>query len=83
MSQGTPLLLAGDEFGNSQQGNNNAYAQDNEIGWLDWSGLDDEPLFVELARELIWLRRETRCCACRSMSTVHSSNRKAPFESTG
>lgn len=59
MSQGTPLILAGDEFGNSQQGNNNAYAQDNETGWLDWSGLDDEPLFVELARELIWLRRET------------------------
>ena len=36
-SQGTPMLLAGDEFGNSQGGNNNAYAQDNETGWLDWS----------------------------------------------
>jgi glycogen operon protein len=59
MSQGTPMILAGDEFGNSQQGNNNAYAQDNETGWLDWSGLDDEPLFAELVRELVWLRRET------------------------
>jgi glycogen operon protein len=59
MSQGTPMILAGDEFGNSQQGNNNAYAQDNETGWLDWSNLDDESLFAELARELIWLRRET------------------------
>jgi len=58
MSQGTPMILAGDEFGNSQQGNNNAYAQDNETGWLDWSGLDDEPLFAELVRELVWLRRE-------------------------
>lgn len=37
MSLGTPMLLAGDEFGNTQFGNNNAYAQDNEISWLDWS----------------------------------------------
>jgi glycogen operon protein len=36
-SLGTPMLLAGDEFGNSQGGNNNAYCQDNEISWLDWS----------------------------------------------
>jgi glycogen operon protein len=36
LSNGTPMLLAGDEFGNSQGGNNNAYCQDNEISWLDW-----------------------------------------------
>ncbi len=59
LSQGTPMLLAGDEFGNSQQGNNNAYAQDNETGWLDWSGLQDDPGFVDQVRELIWLRRES------------------------
>ncbi len=40
LSQGTPMLLAGDEFGHSQQGNNNAYAQDNEISWLDWGRAD-------------------------------------------
>ncbi|HMF25132.1 MAG TPA: glycogen debranching protein GlgX [Pseudolabrys sp.] len=39
LAQGVPLLLAGDEVGNSQYGNNNAYCQDNEIGWIDWSGL--------------------------------------------
>jgi glycogen operon protein len=39
LAQGVPLLLAGDEVGNSQSGNNNAYCQDNEIGWVDWSGL--------------------------------------------
>jgi glycogen operon protein len=39
LAQGVPLLLAGDEVGNSQGGNNNAYCQDNEIGWTDWSGL--------------------------------------------
>lgn len=39
LSQGVPMLLAGDELGNSQNGNNNAYCQDNDIGWIDWSGL--------------------------------------------
>jgi isoamylase len=58
LSQGTPMLLAGDEFGNSQAGNNNAYAQDNETGWLDWSGLEDDPEFVLEVRELIHLRQE-------------------------
>jgi isoamylase len=40
-SHGTPMFQAGDEFGRSQYGNNNAYCQDNEISWLDWSKLDD------------------------------------------
>jgi len=39
LAQGVPLLLAGDEVGNSQGGNNNAYCQDNEVGWIDWSNL--------------------------------------------
>jgi glycogen operon protein len=38
-AHGTPMLLGGDEFGRTQQGNNNAYCQDNEISWVDWSGL--------------------------------------------
>ncbi len=59
LSQGTPMLLAGDEFGHSQQGNNNAYAQDNEIAWLDWSGLEQDPDFALQVRELIQLRKET------------------------
>ncbi len=59
LSRGTPMLLAGDEFGNSQQGNNNAYAQDNEIGWLDWSGLQDDPSFTDSVRQLISLRHDT------------------------
>ncbi len=42
LAQGVPLVLAGDEVGNSQSGNNNAYCQDNEIGWIDWSGLGHE-----------------------------------------
>ncbi|KEO59386.1 glycogen debranching protein GlgX [Thioclava indica] len=54
LSQGVPMLLAGDEFGNSQGGNNNAYAQDNPIGWLHWPNAD-EALIAFTAR-LIALR---------------------------
>lgn len=56
LSQGTPMLRAGDEFGDSQGGNNNAYAQDNETGWLDWSGLAEDPDFQAQVRALIRLR---------------------------
>jgi len=41
-SQGTPMLLAGDEFGRTQKGNNNAYCQDNEISWLDWEAINEQ-----------------------------------------
>jgi isoamylase len=58
LSQGTPFLLAGDEFGNSQGGNNNAYAQDNEIGWLDWHRIEDDPEFLFAVQTLIKLRKE-------------------------
>jgi len=57
LSQGTPMLLAGDEFGNSQGGNNNAYAQDNETGWLDWTGLKADAQFVGQVRQLLELRQ--------------------------
>ena len=56
LSKGTPMLLAGDEFGNSQAGNNNAYAQDNETGWLDWSGVGTDPDFLQQVQSLIRLR---------------------------
>ena len=58
LSQGTPMLLAGDEIGNSQTGNNNVYAQDNETGWVDWSGLEDDPEFLEALRALADLRHD-------------------------
>jgi glycogen operon protein len=59
LSQGTPLVLAGDELGNSQGGNNNAYAQDNPTGWVDWGpGLaGSEPGFLDFVRHLIAFRR--------------------------
>ena len=48
LSLGTPMLLAGDEFGNSQNGNNNAYTQDNETTWLDWDWLYSTEQTAEL-----------------------------------
>jgi len=56
LAQGTPMLLLGDEIGNSQAGNNNAYAQDNPTGWIDWEGAD-RTLMAFVAR-LIRIRRD-------------------------
>ncbi|MEY9832716.1 glycogen debranching enzyme GlgX [Sinorhizobium fredii] len=56
VSQGVPMVLGGDEFGNSQSGNNNAYCQDNEMGWIDWSKPDDA--FLAFCRKMIAFRRE-------------------------
>ena len=53
LSQGTPMLLAGDEIGRSQQGNNNAYCQDNEINWLDWQNLSDDNRCLQLFTKYI------------------------------
>ena len=59
LSQGTPMLLAGDEIGNSQGGNNNAYCQDNAIGWVDWSRAD--AALLAFVRRLVALRRDHPC----------------------
>ena len=56
LSQGVPMICAGDEFGRTQGGNNNAYAQDNEISWLDWSLDDGRRAQLEFTRRLIALR---------------------------
>jgi len=55
LSQGVPMLVAGDEISRTQQGNNNAYCQDNEISWLNWAQADKEML--EFTRKLIALRK--------------------------
>ncbi|MCD6681324.1 MAG: glycogen debranching protein GlgX [Burkholderiaceae bacterium] len=57
LSHGVPMLLAGDEVGRTQQGNNNAYCQDNEISWLDWNVDEDGERLFAFARRLIALRR--------------------------
>jgi isoamylase len=57
-SQGTPMILAGDEFGRTQQGNNNAYCQDNEISWLNWEHGDASQFLVRFVRRLTQLRMQ-------------------------
>jgi glycogen operon protein len=57
MSRGTPMFLAGDEFLNTQFGNNNAYCQDNEISWLDWDDLKKNREHFEYVKHLIRIRQ--------------------------
>ncbi|OGA05741.1 MAG: glycogen debranching enzyme GlgX [Betaproteobacteria bacterium RIFCSPHIGHO2_12_FULL_69_13] len=57
LSQGVPMLLAGDELGHTQRGNNNAYCQDNELSWLDWTLDEARRQLLEFARRVIALRR--------------------------
>ena len=59
LSQGVPMVVAGDEFGRSQGGNNNAYCQDSEIGWIDWGAIDDDAVALhDFTRRLVALRRD-------------------------
>ncbi|CAO3432868.1 Limit dextrin alpha-1,6-maltotetraose-hydrolase (EC 3.2.1.196) [Azospirillum doebereinerae] len=58
LSQGTPMLLAGDEFARSQDGNNNAYCQDNPIGWIDWEAVDEDGhALIAFVRRVVALRQ--------------------------
>jgi len=56
LAQGTPMLTAGDEIGNSQHGNNNAYCHDNALGWLDWQQADSE--LLAFVQAVLALRRD-------------------------
>jgi len=56
LSQGTPMILAGDEFARTQKGNNNAYCQDNEISWLDWNHDERDQRLIRFVQRLTGLR---------------------------
>ncbi|MBP3458119.1 MAG: hypothetical protein J6K58_02805 [Lachnospiraceae bacterium] len=58
LSQGTPVLLAGDEFGNSAEGNNNPYCQDNAVSWLNWKMTMEKSRLHEFVKHLIAFRKE-------------------------
>ena len=57
LSQGVPMISGGDEIGRTQQGNNNAYCQDNEISWYDWTPTAEKELLLDFTSKLIELRR--------------------------
>ena len=89
LSQGVPMLLAGDEMGHSQGGNNNAYCQDNETTWIDWRLLECGAGLVSFVRRLtdlrrsrLWLRRDTflkgakRQAGPRDIAWLHPAGRE-------
>ena len=71
LSQGTPMILAGDELGNTQNGNNNAYCQDNPTTWLDWDAADPE--FLRFCQTLIAFRKKHPIL--RQKRFLHARNR--------
>jgi isoamylase len=58
LSQGVPMLLAGDELSHTQKGNNNTYCQDNELSWLDWEMTPPREAFLEFVRKVVQLRHD-------------------------
>jgi len=68
LSQGTPHFLAGDEMGNSQSGNNNAYCQDNKLTWLKWDLNAADQSLLDFTSEIIKLRQESRLFASVALS---------------
>lgn len=77
LAQGVPLIFAGDEFGNSQGGNNNAYCQDNRTGWVNWKQQERNKDYFSYVKELLALRRAHP--AIRGSSPM----RMADYESHG
>ena len=82
-SRGTPMFLAGDEFGNTQYGNNNSYCQDNEISWLDWSLLaKNQELFsffqymIRFRKRHPIIRKKLPDAVC-GMDPIHTHNTNA------
>jgi glycogen operon protein len=76
LSQGVPMLSAGDELGRTQHGNNNAYCQDNELSWLDWNLGSSERDLLEFSRVLMRLHREHPVLRRRSFFGVHRDPRE-------
>lgn len=77
LSQGVPMLTMGDEYGRTQNGNNNAYCQDNEISWFDWNWTEDQRQLHAFTKNLIALRRENPIFHRRRFfdgQTIHDSD---------
>src|SRR5262249_27491622 len=78
LAQGTPMLLAGDEFGRTQNGNNNAYCQDNETSWIDWTLAESDQgrVLTEFVARLIALRHRHPILRCANF--LHGRDKPAP-----
>jgi len=76
LAHGVPMWLAGDEFGNSQGGNNNAWCQDNEVGWLNWQGLEENRTLFDFCRHLIAFRKRHALLRPRHFEGEESGERR-------
>jgi glycogen operon protein len=78
LAQGTPMLLAGDEFGRTQNGNNNAYAHDNETSWIDWTLAEtgEGRLLTDFVARVIALRHRHPILRCANF--LHGKDQPAP-----
>ncbi|GMO52345.1 MAG: glycogen debranching protein GlgX [Termitinemataceae bacterium] len=80
ISQGTPMILGGDEFGRTQNGNNNAYCQDNEISWYDYNLLKHNTGLYRFTKEIIAFRLRNPCFRRPEFYTGHAGAYNAPPE---
>ncbi len=80
LSRGVPMLLGGDEFGRRQDGNNNAYCQDNETSWYDWERLQIHGELHDFTRDMITLRK---CYPVLSTEQFYHQNELVWFDSAG
>ncbi|MBP3488310.1 MAG: glycogen operon protein GlgX [Roseburia sp.] len=76
LGQGVPLLFEGDEQGNSQEGNNNAYCQDNRIGWVNWKRNRSYAWLTDFTREMIAFRKAHPVLAAEEPKTLNDAGRK-------
>ena len=74
MSRGTPMMLSGDEFRNSQTGNNNTYCQDSPMSWINWEGMEKHADVYEFCKRLIHLRNDHPVLRRRSYFTGPNSS---------
>ena len=79
LSQGTPHFLAGDEMGNHQAGNNNAYCQDNEISWLNWDLAENDLLLKQFTSNIIALREKSRLFGNLNLDEQDENSDKAKW----
>jgi isoamylase len=78
LSRGVPMIVAGDEIGRTQQGNNNAYCQDNEIGWFDWNLVEANQDLLRFWTQLLQFRRDHRVLRRREFYTGLPNSRGVP-----
>jgi isoamylase len=83
IAEGVPMILAGDEFGRTQKGNNNAYCQDNEIGWVDWSLLEKNRGLHRFVKMMIRFRKTHRLLKFQEYIFTSSDKAKAEIHFHG